>query len=100
MSQSLKKILIGSPIPISKLPSGSPRYPWLEILGAIQPGTAQQVKLSYAAAHKTISKLAETGSIPNGEYTVTTRTDPQAKGGRIVYIVRMGEQPKPRTEGS
>lgn len=93
MSQSVKKILIGQPIPISKLRMAQ-RYAWLEILEAIEPGMAQAVKLSYGGVRDAISKLVESGTIREGEYTVTTRPDSQKKGERIVYILRTAKPSK------
>lgn len=62
------------------------RYPWMAILGAIKPGTGQEVVMVFQTCKKAIAELERQGKIKKGEYRVATKR--VSTGKERVFIVR------------
>lgn len=86
MSAEVKGFFRGDPLPDSEVGRSVPHYPWLQILAAVKPGTAQEVVMAFQSCKKAIADLERQGKIKKGEYRVATKRVSASK--ERVFIVR------------
>jgi hypothetical protein len=89
----LKSYFKGEPKAEEQLrPAGpSARYPWLQILHSIEPGTGREVIMTQSTCKTAIERLEREGKVRKGEYYSISKVDLETKK-RHHYIVHRAKK--------
>lgn len=89
----LKAYFRGEPKPEHELGVTKPgaRYPWLQIIQSIEPGTGREVIMTQSTCKEAIQRLEREGKVKKGEYYSVSRTNPEGKR-RQFYIVHKAKK--------